>query len=233
MDEHALWQRYTAAPVDQRAPHLDALTEHYMPLAERIARHRHRQLPPTIDFDDIYSAAYCGLFNAIPRFDPSRGLRPSTFLTHRIRGSIADWQRSNDDMSRTRRARQVRIDHWTQMHCDHAPTEDEIFAEFGFRIGSPRTISMETPIPGRWDHHQTVADSLPARKAPVERSGLCELSDMLRSCDKRERLVLLMYHIDGMKMSDIAESLGVSESRISQMHKQILRRLRTTLTNAD
>lgn len=229
MDEHEkkLWQRYRRTKREPARTELrNALVELYLPLARYLAKRKAKRLPPSIDFDDLYSAAYQALLGSVPRFDLSRGYTPRTFFSPRINGAMIDWVRSIDPASRLTRERESRVNQWAQTELDHSPTDDEIDEHFGFRLYRPATLSLQEPRDRDEGRAMTLGDLVADRHCGPGESSISELSALLRGCTKRERLLLLLYHIDGMKMSDIGASIGVSESRISQMMSGLKTRLR-------
>lgn len=224
--EKRLWRRYART---RRQPAKDALRneliELYLPLAERLARRKAARLPDHIDFDDLYSAAYEALLHSVPRFDLSRGIEPRTFFAHRIQGALTDYLRAIDPLSRTMRQRQIRIERWTQTEIDHPPTDDETFDRFGFRLHCPPVLSINQTVEHSDGRNTCIGDLLVDRRTPAVGSGVSNASEILRGCSKRERLLLLLYHVEGQTMSEIGDSLGISESRVSQMMKSLQRRL--------
>ncbi len=225
--EKKLWQRLSRTKRQAARDQIrNQLVELYMPLADHIAQRQASRLPPSVDFDDMHSAAYQGLLDAIPRYDLSRGVTPKTFLTYRIKGCIRDWFRQIDSVSRYTRMREARVNHWAQMELDHRPTEDEIEQHFGFVLHRPSTVSLHESRDYDAGEALTLGEILPDHRTGPSDSGVGELSEIMRSCSQRERLALLLYHVDGLHMKEVAESLGVSESRISQMMSALKTRLR-------
>lgn len=215
------WQQYAQErTLDQR----NALVERYLYLADIYAGRQLKKLPRgTAEFDDLYSAAYQGLIKAVPRFDLDRGISPVTFLACRVRGEILDFLRLQDHVTRTRRAQGNRIAEWEQMELRRPATDDEVYFHFGFRILRPPNVSLDAPISQPNARLVALKDTLVDDSRPDDYS---QCSYLLRGLNKRERLIVLLYYVEGLKMKEVGQSVGISKSRISQMMAGLLERMR-------
>ena len=229
--ERRLWQRLARLKRKSLRDHVrNQLCERYLRLAARMATAAYSRTPGTITYDELYSAACEGLLQAIPRFDLSRNLRPSTFLAGRIRGAILDYLRSLDHVPRLRRLRRNQVDRYAAQ-LGRTPTDEEIQDRFGYLPQQTREVKTHSleDIPGgvQGERPPRYVDMLPARTTHTSTPAIAEdLGHLLRGLSARERLIVLLYHVEGYRMSEIAESLGCSESRISQLMKQTYQRLR-------
>ncbi len=217
----------------------------HLSLVRREARRIGRRLPEGVDADDLISAGTLGLMGAVDRFDPDRGLSLAAYAQHRIRGAILDELRTLDTISRRRRKRRrdlEQVRHQMTGELGHPP-EDEALAE---RLG----ISLEQL---NCERDQTVGG------APLSLDALCagglRLADsdghpppdrqllrreqgrhLRRAIDRlprRERAVIRCYYDDHLAYREIADLFGVSESRICQIHRSAIRRIRSRLAAED
>lgn len=231
MDDHEkrLWRRYRQTRKQPARDQLrNEIAERYLPLARRMARRMADRLPSSVDFDDLHSAAYQGLLIAIPRFEPARGLAPSTFLGCRINGAMLDFVRTIDHAPRLYRQRVAKVQRWEETTLGRTATAEEIESHFGWRLKRPPAVISLHESRGTQTHpERTLGDLIPDRRSGVGNAGVGELSEILRGCSKRERLLLILYYLEELKMSEIARHFGISESRVSQMMTNLLARLRS------
>lgn len=184
------------------------LAEHYQPLVNKLAHNFHAKLPGCVDIDDVKTSANFGLLDAIEKFDPDRGVKFSTYAPRRIHGAMIDELRSVDWVPRLERSRN-----------DSPVSVQSIFEEV-VRTGSEsKTIADVTPCP--------------TSSRELSRS---ELSDWMQWACKglapREVEIIHLYFIENASMKNVARSLDVSESRVSQMLSSILARLKVRLLDA-
>jgi len=222
----------------------NTLVIHYSGLVHTHAARLSRKLPAQVSYEEICSAAFDGLIEAIEAYDPERKAKFETFCQQRISGAVMDWLRSLDPQSRTVRtfekqkmlAREsLGADHeFTPTQADIAKRLDMSIDRFDYlsrlsQLGKEIHFSaLEPPDEHRhqgathgWDVRDTRSED-PARH--VARTLLTEhLTDVL---PREERLVLRLYYFEGMTMAEIGSVLSLSESRVSQIHKDILQRLR-------
>lgn len=226
-EERKLWQRLAQAKRQATVERLrNVLVERYLPLARAIAGTMARKLPASLDYGDIESAAYQGLIDAVPRFDLTRGLAPQTFLTWRVRGSIRDWLRDSAPQSRLQLQRLAEQAEWQQRVLGRPATDDELHEQFGDKaVREALTFSLSSERVGEWrDGDATRCDNTPATQTVSADCG--DLAWLLRGLSQRERLIVICYYVEGLRMKQIGHQLGISESRVSQMMTDIVARIK-------
>ncbi len=237
----ALWKKYlTGRSIKMR----NKLVEHYRPLVHMQAARLSQKLPAQISYDEICSAGYDGLLEAVQAYDPCHKAKFETFCQQRIHGAVMDWLRSLDGQSRTVRSfEKQRMQSRDVLDSDlgRPPTDDELAQKMGMsrdrfselarlsRLGHEVHLSavqsdedgQHRGSPGGWDIRDMHAAD-PANK--VSRQMLTEY--ITRGLNREERLVLVLYYTEGLTMAEIGLVLDLSESRVSQIHKDVIGRLR-------
>ena len=239
-----LWKRYLRNR-DYRTR--NRIVEHLSPLVYAHASRLTRKLPAQITYDEICSAAFDGLIEAVEAYDPGRQAKFETFCQQRISGAVMDWLRSLDPQSRTVRTfekKRMMVKEALGADAESVPSQEEIAKRLEMSVDRYDYLSrlsqlgkevhfsaMEPPNDRRSDgsshpwNVQDVSSEDPARK--VTRELLAE--HLTRGLAREERLVLILYYYEGMTMAEIGAVLNLSESRVSQIHKEILLRLRQRL----
>lgn len=213
----------------------DALVRQHLPLVRRLAYDLSRRLPASVEVDELVSAGSLGLLQAIDRFEPARGLAFSTFATPRIRGAMLDMLRAASQAPRAVRARRRQV----------AAAADRLTAQLGRAPDSEEmaaALGVDTETYGRWIRDIVALEAVPLDVAEAERflpvtGGDAEeppMSDALEAAlghlPERERQVLALYYFEDLPQREIARVLGVTESRVSQLHTRAVERLRQILT---
>jgi RNA polymerase sigma factor for flagellar operon FliA len=220
------------------------LVVHYSPLVHTHAARLSRKLPAQISYDEICSAAFDGLIEAVEAYDPERKAKFETFCQQRISGAVMDWLRSLDPQSRTvRNFEKLRSLVQEQLGTDaeYGVSRGDVANRLAMSMDRYEQLSrlsqlgkevhfsaMEPPSDRSgqgsnyvWDIRDTHAED-PGVK--VAREVLSEY--ITRGLTREERLVLLLYYFEEMTMAEIGSVLDLSESRVSQIHKEIILRLR-------
>lgn len=245
-DERAqpLWDRYLADPSPQLR---DVLVLVYAPLVKFVASRLASRLPPDVDRADLTSHGLFGLLDAIGRYDPERG-RFSTFAVPRIRGAILDALRSEDWVPRTVRVKQRKIaDAIATFESAHhrTPSDAELAQTLGWedrQLTVALTELSVTTVPAL-DQTIELSDGGPVRLAdtvadavnlaPDQLADAAEelrlLRQTLTDLPERDRAVLTMYYYEGMTLRQIGDVLGVTESRVCQIHTKSVMALRGKL----
>jgi RNA polymerase sigma factor FliA len=238
-----LWQRYrdTADPGARRE-----LLELYIGLVHHVAREMSRRTR-AVELDDLISAGTFGLIRALDSFDLSRGLAFSTYAVRRIRGAILDDLRSQDWAPRAVRVKARRLQVATtalEFRLGRAPRPEEIAAQLDIDVSTywrwrddtaTRTVMSYEGEPGNRELGAPLQDVIPDADAstPSEQLGREEEVRMLREAigrlPEKERTVMALYYYEELTQRQIAEVLHVTESRVSQIRSQALKRLRTRL----
>lgn len=206
------------------------ITQH-IDMARRLARSVARSVPPQ-KRDELESAALLGLTEAARRYDPTRGEPFGAFAVRRVRGAVLDELRKTDVL--TRRARQLarQVDEVIgalELQLGREPSNDEVAGELGIaetqvcdlREGQARLVAFDAA-------ESTTPSHLGAD--PVERiqkrQEVAAVNEAIDKLSDREREVVDMYYRRGMKLKEIGEELGVTESRVSQMRSAAIKSLR-------
>ena len=225
----------------------DALIRQYSPLVRRLAHHMMAKLPPSIQVDDLIQVGLIGLSEALTRFEASQGVQFETFATQRIRGAMIDELRENDWMSRGSRKSQKEIEvalRRLEHRLGRSPTETEIAAELGMdladyqsllnKVRGTQLVYLEDMAGGSegedgfLDRHMVDGDSDPMQMLRNQRLRQ-SLVDAIKGLPEREQYIMSMYYEKDMNLKEIAAVLGVTESRICQLHSQSIARLRAKM----
>jgi RNA polymerase sigma factor for flagellar operon FliA len=240
-----LFARLRAAPGDVAAR--NAIVEMHLPIVARCAGRLHARVPPCVEYGELFSAGVDGLLAAIGAFDRRRRVKFSTYCVPRIHGAMLDYLREVDHVPRLVRT-QARTLEAARQACweetGRAPTPDELAAwlrvsraelERLVRDGTPRKlVSLARRMASRneefEDLEQTAILEGPRAEDPLRRMECAELLRRItRGCNRRERLLLILYYYEQLTMKEIGRTLGLSESRVSQMHTALLARLKNDL----
>ncbi|MEN9792708.1 MAG: hypothetical protein RL330_786 [Actinomycetota bacterium] len=233
------WESWNASR-DQVAR--DWLVVHYSSLVKFVAGRLSAGLPRSVDTGDLVSAGVFGLMGAIDRFDPGQGVKFESYAVPRIRGAILDGLRALDWVPRSVRSRARTVqDAITALEhrLGREPTDEEIASEAGIGIDELATwlADIAAGSVGPLDHvamENAHSDDVGVQPgAAIEET---ELRSAMRAeigrLPERERAVLILYYDDGLTLSEIGEALGVTESRISQIHAKAVLQLRSRLASA-
>jgi RNA polymerase sigma factor for flagellar operon FliA len=242
-----LWRRYKGSG-DDRAR--ERLVVAYAPLVKYVAGRMSSGLPAHVEEADLISYGLGGLISAIERFDLSREIKFETYAITRIRGAIIDELRTLDWVPRSVRARAREIERANQRleaKLQRAPTDEEMAKELGIPLSdfndSLVQISRSTivALDELWTTNDSggdavsLLDTLPDRGAPnpeqvVDQAELRDrIADAIAALPEREKLVIALYYYENLTLREIGEVLGVTESRVSQLHTKAVLRLRSKL----
>jgi RNA polymerase sigma factor for flagellar operon FliA len=243
-----IWRRYKSSD-DQRAR--ERLVVAYAPLVKYVAGRISSGLPAHVEEADLISYGLTGLISAIERFDLSREIKFETYAITRIRGAIIDALRALDWVPRSVRARAREIERANaklEARLQRAPSDEEMAAELGIEVSefqdSLLQISNSTivaldelwSVPDSSGDSVSLLDTLPDRDAPNPQAIVDEgelrdrIAEAIASLPEREKLVIALYYYENLTLREIGEVLGVTESRVSQMHTKAVLRLRPKLS---
>src|SRR5574343_1715990 len=229
---------YTAAGQPDR----DQLVQRFAPLVKRIAYHLMARLPPSVQFDDLVQNGMIGLLDAIDRFQEGFGAQFETYATQRVRGSMLDGLRENDWLPRNLRKELRRIEGMiAQLEHAHGrvPSERELADALGMSLGDYQKTLQDAcgyqlfyleDFSGEGDEdflerHFTDNDADPA--AILEDHGIKSmLVAAIGQLPERERLMMALYYEQDLNLREIGEVMGVTDSRVCQLHSQAIARLR-------
>lgn len=225
----------------------DALIRQHVPLVRRIAHHMLAKLPPNVELDDLVQVGMIGLADALSRFEASQGVQFETFASQRIRGAMLDELRENDWMSRSARKSQKDIEQAMrrlEQKLGRPPMESEIAAEMSMELEDYQSLLGKvrgTQLVYLEDMNRSSEDDDSFLDRYVA-DGSADPMEMLRdqrlkvslvgaikSLPEREQHVMSMYYEHDMNLKEIAAVLGVTESRVCQLHSQCIARLRTKM----
>ncbi len=219
------------------------LVVHYASLVKFVAGRLAAGLPKTVDTGDLVSAGVFGLMNAIDKFDPSQGFKFETYAVPRIRGAILDGLRALDWVPRSVRSRSRSVqDAIAQLEHElgRTPTDEEIASELQISVEELEKwlTDIAAGAVGPLDH--VAMDNAPAEADAHLQPGRAmeegELRDAMRTeisrLPEREQAILILYYEDGLTKSEIGDALGVTESRVSQIHTKAVLQLRSRLAAA-
>jgi RNA polymerase sigma factor for flagellar operon FliA len=219
--------------------------EDFAPLVKRIAYHMMMRMPASVQVDDLIQAGMIGLIEASQKYDASRGASFETYAGIRIRGAIVDEMRRGDWVPRSvhRNARRVaRAVAAVEARTGRDATDAEVAAELEVSLeeyfemlqdsNGSRLFSYEETF-GEEDSNIDASEHSSAFVSPfegVQRDGLKKaLAEAIALLPERERMVLALYYDQELNLKEIGLVLGVSESRVSQIHSQAAARLRHRL----
>jgi RNA polymerase sigma factor FliA len=242
-----LWRRYKGEG-DSGAR--ERLVVAYSPMVKFVAGRLGAGLPSHVEDADLISYGLMGLIGAIERFEPERGIKFETFAMTRIRGAIIDELRSLDWVPRSVRARAREIE-VAQQKLEHelqrAPTEAELAEKLGISEDELQSSLLEIAnssvyaLDELWAISDSSGDQVslldtisdPSAADPQEALDTSEVKDRLAeaiaSLPEREQLVVALYYYENLTLREIGEVLGVTESRVSQLHTKAVMRLKSHL----
>ncbi|MBS1147554.1 MAG: polymerase sigma-70 factor [Proteobacteria bacterium] len=217
----------------------------YAPLVKRIAYHMMARLPASVEVDDLIQVGLIGLMDAVGRFDGTQGAQFESYATQRIRGSMLDELREADWLPRHVRQKSRQIEATIsrlEQRNGKSPSEHEISAEMGLEIDQYQAMLGDVKC-SQLLYYEDFADDDSAsflERYLVDGSNdpLAVLEDegfrgsliaAIHHLPERERSMMGMYYEQDMNLKEIGVVLGVSESRVCQLHSQAVARLRAQL----
>lgn len=236
------WEAY----VRTQSPELrEQLLMEYLPMVRRLATRFLGTLPKSVRLDDLVSAGVMGLLASIDNFDPTLGIKFETYAMTRIRGAMVDSLRELDWVPRSirQKARKLEqaVDQITR-RTGRSPEDAELAEHLGLNVEEYRELldevnvavllSLDDTLKGQDGSESNLSDSTPDTTRSNQDEQLEEqevrdlLVDGLRDLPEQERLVVALYYYEELTLKEIGEVLGLTESRVSQIHSKALLVLR-------
>ena len=227
----------------------EAVIKEYAPMVKYVANRIAMRLPPHVEVDDLISVGVLGLIDAIDKYDSTRGAKFKTYAEFRVRGAILDELRSMDWVPRSVRQKASSMDGVVQKlqnKLGRRPEDEEIAKEMGVSLDELFTTLNETksmPILSLEDlgiakesgEQQSLLDCLAGKNDadPQTHFRLVELKEIIakaiNTLPEKERLMISLYYYEELTMKEIGGVLGITESRVSQIHSKAVFRLRNKL----
>lgn len=245
----AAWRAYqgvTSGAVDEKE-----LIERFLPLVRNVVDRIKLTLPPHIDADDLYSVGVTGLIAAVRKYDPEQGNTFAGYAATRIRGAVLDELRRLDWCPRRARARARKLKeaiNELEQRIGHTASEDEICEDLGIGhteyrkwLDESRPVSfvaLDSHADGEESEgaslHEFLADDNDVTgRENLEKEELLQLlTQRMADLPDIPRKILAMYYFEKMRLAEIAEVFGLTESRICQIHSQTILGLRSFLGRA-
>jgi RNA polymerase sigma factor for flagellar operon FliA len=247
----ALWEGFKS----QGSPHArEQLILHYAPLVKYVASRVATGLPASVEQADLVSYGMFGLIDALEKFDLARSIKFETYAIPRIRGAIIDELRSLDWVPRSVRFKAREVEKaYTELESrlKRAPSDREIAAHLGAsleelhdivtQISFVSVMALDELVTVGTDRGESLSllDTLADMAAADPASGLegnetrAMLSAAINGLSEREKVVITLYYFEGLTLAEIGDVLGVTESRVCQIHTKAVGQLRTRLRDQD
>ena len=230
----------------------ERLILHYAPLVKYVAGRVGVGLPPNIEQADLVSYGIFGLIDAIEKFDLSRAIKFETYAISRIKGAIIDELRSIDWIPRSIRSKAREVERayaGLEARLHRTPTEPEVAAELGISLDDLHAIFGQVSfvnvlaldellnVNGEKGDKVSLVDTLEDTRVedPVRAFESQETKHLLARAinllPEREKIVVTLYYYEGLTLAEIGQVLGVTESRICQMHTKAVLQLRAKLAD--
>ena len=226
-------------------PDREQLVQRFVPLVKRIAYHLMARLPPSVQFEDLVQNGMLGLLDALDRYQEGFGAQFETYATQRIRGAMLDGLRENDWLPRNLRRELRRIETAiNQLEHVHgrSPTERELAEALGMTLAEYQKTLQEArghqlvyfeDLAGDNDEDFLVRhladDTADPAEILADQNVKTLLVKAIELLPEREKLMMALYYEQDLNLREIGEVMGVSESRVCQLHTQAIARLRSQI----
>ncbi|WP_026906143.1 FliA/WhiG family RNA polymerase sigma factor [Paucisalibacillus globulus] len=247
--EQELWNKWKNHQDNDAA---NQLIQQYMYLVNYHVERSMSHLPSSVIKDDIKSLGLFGLYDALQKFDLGRDLKFDTYASFRIRGAIIDGLRKEDWLPRSIREKTKKIEKTTQeliQIYQREPTSEEIAKALGMPVQEVEThvqdavfanmLSIEEkPKDGSNQHKEGIGYSIPDDTSIqpdahiVRKEQYKELAGSIKELKENEQMIISLFYQDGLTFTEIGQVLGLTTSRISQIHKKAIFKLRNELQKA-
>jgi RNA polymerase sigma factor for flagellar operon FliA len=229
----------------------DDLLKRFAPLVRHVVERVAATLPKNVDHEDLYSAGVLGLLDAHAKFDTGKGVKFETYAVWRIKGAVLDQLRALDWVSRSMRRKARNLDGVTRLldqKLGRAASEDEVARELRMsrrdfyrlldHVRGAVLVSLDETRAGEDQDSATLADHLADPNAVDLEARLADeqmrrvMLGTLDQLPEQERLVVALYYYEHLTLKEIGRTLGISESRVSQVHTRAMLRLKLRLHKA-
>ena len=240
--EKKLWEQFLNEKT--KIEYRNALIEYYIPYVKKIAM-LFAKKNNQISYDDMFSVGIIGLIAAIEKFNPQRATSFKTYCTKRVYGSMLDELRNIDRIPRLQRSRNtklLKIENKLLNELSHPPTHSDLHDEYNKNQKNVQNLpyvdvilSLDENVSHKRGHKpQLLREFIIDEKSgsPTDVSNKQDfLKQVLKSFNKIERIIIIEYYYENKKMIEIAQSVNLSESRISQVLKKLKKRMQENLKN--
>ncbi|MCR9104309.1 MAG: RNA polymerase sigma factor FliA [Gammaproteobacteria bacterium] len=224
---------------DGETDNQEALVREHLPLVKKIGLHLVAKLPPSIELDDLLQVGVIGLIQAGATYDHSRGASFATYAGIRIKGAMLDEVRRNDWVPRTVQQNLRRVSEaigQIEARLGQSASDKQIAQELGMSLEEYHAMSADlvhSRLVSLDDTTQTVESDEYNPFGALEDTQMREqLAAAIASLPEKEAMVMSLYYAEELNLKEIGEVLGVSESRVSQIHGQALARIRVKVNAA-
>jgi RNA polymerase sigma factor for flagellar operon FliA len=242
----ALAQTRTKKVIPKDPAYRDQLITEYLPYVKRIVQRLAVHLPSTVDIDDLMNVGVIGLIQAVDRYDPRRDNKFMTYAIFRIKGAVLSELRARDFLSRSNR-RKIREMESAYLRLEQKlgreADDTEIARELGvdleqvYRTKQMSSISFisleELGVSSRDEKEKLLSYLVNNEDDALSMTKLKELkaamARAIKQLPEKERMVISLYYLDELTMKETGKVLGITESRVSQIHSQAILHLRTKL----
>jgi RNA polymerase sigma factor for flagellar operon FliA len=223
----------------------EQLVQQYAPLVKRIAHHLMARLPANVQLEDLVQNGMIGLLDAFARYEEGLGAQFETYASQRIRGAMLDGLRENDWLPRSLRREMRRVENSLQQleqQYGRPPSEGELAENLGMSLGDYQKLLQEARghrILYLDDFTDEEGEDFLARNlGSSDDDPIVRLEDKnlrqhlvraIESLPEREKLLMALYYEEELNLKEIGEIMGVSESRVCQLHSQAVSRIRSRL----
>jgi RNA polymerase sigma factor for flagellar operon FliA len=237
-----IWQEYS---VKKDIALRDKLILHYSPLVKYVAGRLSMHLNQHVEYDDLISYGIFGLIDAIDKFKYEKGVKFETYASLRIRGAIIDSIRKMDWVPRTLRKKNKELDvvyHELESELGRAPTDEELSVKLCITVEETRDLLKKSSVVSLIslddyldaNHESNFFDKNPDNmenpETKYERTEVRQmLADAIDKLSEKEKKVVTLYYYEELTLKEISHIMGVSESRISQIHSKAVSKLSVKL----
>lgn len=227
------------------------LLKRFAPLVRHVVERVAATLPRNVDHEDLYSAGVLGLLDAHEKFDTRKGVKFETYAVWRIKGAVLDQLRALDWASRSMRRKARNLDGVTRrldQKLGRAASEDEVARELKMsrddfyrlldHVRGAVLVSLDESRTSDGEDQGTLADHLADPNSEDHEAALADrqqrqvMLDTIDHLPEQERLVVALYYYEHLTLKEIGRTLGISESRVSQVHTRAMTRLRLRMQKA-